>query len=312
DEKSFKINIPWGWGKAITIGDQGSDHDHEDETEEKSAPIPRVLPELIMEIGQKPALIPSRILAQYGHTIENVEIEDVKFASGDVVSIDFASGDVVTVDFSEGNRLDITPEKTGTAKLIITLLNDQGDDSTMDLNVTVVDDGTITDEMAVETASRLIYLKLDIRGEGPKQENSIKLPGTDPYGYDTEITWKSENEEFITIEGNTAVINRRGQLGEGGCEEEHDEAAALLSTMSSAEEGGCGEDHEEDDEGSCGEDHEDEEEGGCGGSDKEESDSGKKTTVHLMASIRRGSEEVTRSFTVNIPWGWGKAITIGK
>jgi hypothetical protein len=293
DEKTFKINIPWGWGKAITIGDKGSDHDHEEE--EKPAPIPRVLPELIMEIGQNPALIPSRILAQYGH-----HIEDVKFASGDVVSVDFASGDVISIDFTRGDCLEIAPVSIGEAILFITLANDEGETSSFNMNVTVQDEGSITDEMAVEAASRLIYLKLDISGEGPKQENSIKLPETDPYGYETEITWKSDNDEFITIEGNTAVINRRGQLGEGGCEEEHDEAAALSSTLSSAEEGGCGEDHEEEDEG------------GCGGSDKEESDSGKKTTVHIMASIRRGSEEVTRSFTVNIPWGWGKAITIGK
>ncbi|MDF2872195.1 MAG: S-layer protein [Anaerocolumna sp.] len=306
DEKFFKVNIPWGWGKAITIGDKGSEHDH-DETEEKSAPIPRNLPELIMEIDQNPALIPSRILAQYGHTIQNVKIENVKFASGDAVSIDLATGDVVKVDFSKGNRLDITPISTGGAKLIITLLNDQGEDSTIDLNVTVEDEGAVTDDMAIEAAKELIYLKLDLKGEGPKQDNRIKLPGTDPYGYGTGITWTTDNEDFITIEGDEAVIYRRGQSGEGGCDDDHEESVAGLSLQSAEDEGGCGEDHEDSEdseEGGCGEDHEDSEDSEEGG--------GKKTIVELTATITRGDEEISRSFKVNIPWGWGKAITIGK
>lgn len=291
DTKTFNVCIPWGWGKAITILENGSGgHEHVE-----SAPIPKVIPKQTLYIGQYPLVFSSEDLALYGEKISKVECETLEITTGSAITQDFGektdvttTSSIVGVEIIDKSLLKITPIEKGRLIIKAVVENSLGK-SEASFVIKVEDPIAVDNSAAVAEAVNHLKPKMVSNGKGPKQTNKIILPNTDYLGYGTAISWESNNEKFISIDGEKGIIYRRGsENGGGGC---HDKTKMLISSDFSAScDGGDGHD-----------------DGGCGGSSGQ---GGKSTIVELKATIVRGDLKTIKTIVVKIPWGWGRPITL--
>lgn len=303
DTKTFFILIPWGWGKAITIAENNSgigEHEHSD-----FAPIPKVIPEQDLFIGQYPLYMSSEDLAQNGEIITNVQYEAVSTTTASAIT----GSAIAAVNIVDDSLLRIEPYNPG--YLIITAeVGNSAGKANVTFKVSIETQIQVDDLSAVKDSGRNLRISIISKGHDSSQKNSIILPDTDYLGHGTSITWKSNNNEFLVINEdlNLAMIYRRGSSKEeGGCGE-HSELVALSSIVDVEEKS-----DEEICDGSC-EDESDSDEGGnCSGEEDSHEDSskgGKSTGVELIATIKRGEAEVTKNIFIKIPWGWGKTISV--
>lgn len=306
--KTFNVSIPWGWGKAISFveSSSGSENEHEHE-HEISTPLAKVIPEQVIYINQYPLYISSEDLAQYGEKITDFNLISVSTTASAITP----SG-IAAVNIIDKSLLKIEPKSEGMLAIVASVENSLGK-TDVSFKVLVKSADIVDDSTAVNNANAKLKLKLISHGKDTKQTNKIILPDTDYLGYGTDITWKSDNNEFLDIEQDIGIINRRGLKSEGGCEDHSVEGVLSVLHAESNEEEDCdgngGESHEEG-EGGCSEDegHEDD---SCGGEqDEGGNDKGKSTKVTLTATIKRGDAEITKNIYIKIPWGWGRAITI--
>lgn len=302
DNKSFYVNIPWGWGRAITVGDNpdsGHDHDHE-----VFVPIDNNYPDKQLYMNQNSLYILPEDLAQYGETISNVECIDICPAT--TAGAITGSG-IVAINIIDNTVLKIEPLAQGTLSINADVENSLGK-IRVNFKLTISPPESVDDLTAVNKSYENSKLKLYSLGKDSKQINKLILPDTDCFGYGTSIIWESDKNDFINLdtEEGFGIINRRG-ASEGGCDDHLTEDALITIMHSDGEEscsGGCS------DSGGCGDDSHDE--GGCGCDDgsHDNSSKGKGTNVNLKATISKGDVTVIKTITIRIPWGWGRAISI--
>ncbi|MDF2615637.1 MAG: hypothetical protein K0Q47_292 [Sedimentibacter sp.] len=304
DTKTFYVFIPWGWGKAISIAENNSEsgeHEHSD-----SAPIPKVIPDQNLFIGQYPLYISPEDLAQNGEIITNVEYEVVSTTTASAIT----GSAIAAVNIVDNSLLRIEPYNPGSLIVTADVENSAGK-ANVTFKVLIETRIQVDDLSAVNDSSKNLRLNIISKGHDSSQKNSIILPDTDYLGYGTSITWASKNNDFLMINGDIdlALINRRGSSKvEGGCGE-HTELEALSIIASGEEE----KSDEESCDGSCEGDDDSDEEGSCSGDEdgyEDSSQGGKSTNVELIATIKRGEAEITKNIFIKIPWGWGKTITV--
>lgn len=303
DTKTFYILIPWGWGKAITIAENNSgtgEHEHSD-----SAPIPKVIPDQDLFIGQYPLYMSSEDLAQNGEIITNVQYEAVSTTTASAIT----GSAIAAVNIVDDSLLRIEPYNPG--YLIITAeVGNSAGKANVTFKVSIETQIQVDDFSAVKDSGRNLRLNIISKGHDSSQKNSIILPDTDYLGHGTSVTWKSNNNDFIVINEdlNLAMIYRRGSSKEeGGCGK-HSELEYLSSIA-----GGEEKSDEVSCDGSCEGEADSDEGGSCGGDEDSHEDSskgGKSTGVELTATIKRGEAEVTKNIFIKIPWGWGKKISV--
>ncbi|MGE4284805.1 MAG: S-layer homology domain-containing protein [Clostridia bacterium] len=293
--KTFKINIYWGWGKDITIGNE----EGHDESGVIELPEANDIELIELREGQYPIFLTAQQLATYGQ-----KVTDAATVSESVYSSVYGAADnsVIELKVLTDGRLKINPKHSGEAQVVATVGNALGD-TDVGFSVNVKKPEVADDKDAVSEASRNLNLSLYSTGHGPEQINKVNLPYTDMFGYSTEITWKSSNSEFVKIDKDKAMIYRRGNSTyessekeeDGECDSEHSIAALSLAGSEDLSIS-CSDDSEHDD-------------GGCG-EDSADNQSGKGTKVYLTATIRKGDISSEKTFEFFIPWGWGREIVI--
>jgi len=303
DTKTFYILIPWGWGKAINIVENNSgsgEHEHGD-----SAPIPKVIPDQELFIGQYPLYISSEDLAQNGEIISNVQYEAVSTTTASAIT----GSAIAAVNVIDNSLLRIEPYYPGFL-IITTDVGNSSGNANVTFKVLIENQIQVDDLSAVNDSCKSLRLNIISKRHDSSQKNFLILPDTDYLGHGTSITWKCNNNDFIVINEdlNLAMIYRRGSSKEeGGCGE-HSELEYLSSIV-----GGEEKSDEESCDGSCEGEADSDEGGSCGGDENSHEDSskgGKSTDVELTATIKRGEAETTKNIFIKIPWGWGKTISV--
>ncbi|SET37782.1 S-layer homology domain-containing protein [Natronincola peptidivorans] len=290
--KDFHVMIPWGWGRAITIGEETSeDHSHNETT-----PIPRDFPDQILYLGQYPLFLMAEDLASYATTVTQAVYEPVSTTVSEAVYGEQQNTGSVSLKLLDDGRLKVTPVQKGKVNVRTEVKNEAGKID-IDFGITIEAPETVDAPLAVSEASNHLKLFLYSRGHGPDQINKVTLPSTDMLGYGTTITWVSSNGDFVTVQDEEAIIHRRGMVpaGEGCGGDAHTHIASLMAmdviTLNCIDG-----DHSHED-GSCG-----------AGSDP----GGRLSIVELTAIIQRNSIEKVNQFDFTIPWGWGREIILRK
>lgn len=327
--KEFKVTIPWGWGREITVeestgsGNEGGSGGHDDGGCGGSELKP--IDDLTFDLwlNQFPLILSASELAEGGNTITDYEIfTDLQDNEETVVEAVYEEErEIVECKIADDGRLWIKPVGAGTATISAMVSSSKAEggcgntEATVDvscdsgsgeqneveveISITIMEpdvDG-LSDEELVAIAKGNLELLAVSSGHGPKQVNKVILPYTDYLGYQTKIKWEvdEDDSEFISIDKNRAIIYRRGKDTQGGGCGGHEETLQMLSAGEI--EILCG-----DDSGK---------EGGCGG-DKGDSDKicGRINTAILIASIKKGDASAVKVFEIIMPWGWGRKIMI--
>lgn len=343
DSKEFKITIPWGWGKEITIGENLGKDDKpgsggcDDGGCEEEELIPYNDLEYELWVNQFPLILGASELAAAGKKVTEFEIIDEQPLENEdsanhhrikPIKIDEEEATkIVECKIANDGRLWISPIGAGEAtiraivsnekssegcdKTVINTLScggtteDEYDEVETEIHISTIKPNLkgLNAEELVDGAKNCLDLMVVTSGHGAKQTNKINLPYTDYLGYETEITWETDDSQFISIEGNRAIIHRRGSNhGGGGCGSESggcEDNSETICMLSSAEvgilcsDGGCSD--------GCSD-------GGC--SDGGGSQGGRINTAHLTAIIEKDDASDVKVFEVIIPWGWGRKIVI--
>lgn len=232
---------------------------------EKNPPIKKELELIKLQIDENRILAPTE-LATYGEKVTDVLIDNTSVVRGEILGKD---------------RLRISGLEVGVTNVVVTVSNTDGNVD-VPFSVEVIE---AIDENDENDKAKVAEVKIDLEltlKDAVERNNKpyIELPSIDEKGYNTNISWESDNDEFIEIEGNMAKIYRRGEKTEEHCDDGCDSSTQQFIIFHSDSEG-------------------------CSG------DGGNTEIVTLTATISKGDFSDTKEFDIYIPWGWGKAITIG-